>query len=287
MWRSGERQSAASGDRLQIAQDRHGLVGQGSPVGAPHLGARRRDGPDRAVEIELGPLCRPQFAGPRKEERHELERRPRGRLPIVGLDRAQQRAERDAVRHRRARRDGRRRQGAAKRGGRVRLRPCRGNGVSEHAADRRSQAASGFKPAALLCEAQDGQKVDGPNLRQRPIAEIRSGEREQPLPLGQRRGGLALAGELGDQFVGHRAEGVGDRAGCPLRQLAGRSRIDAGGERLAVLVAGAARVGEAEVRVGAEREELLFSFEAVGEPPQPGTRRKNPQLKPAPIAEFA
>jgi hypothetical protein len=76
-----------------------GLAGQRDDVTLAHLHALGWDSPFRGIEIELGPLRRPELAGPDEQVGRKLERGHNLRLSLIPVQRPQQRADFLALGH--------------------------------------------------------------------------------------------------------------------------------------------------------------------------------------------
>ena len=101
------------GDRMRLAQNLHGAIGQWDKVRSAtefsldrafHLGRRNTPGP--SIKIDFGLLHPANASGTLKQQRRQLKRRPRQRLSAVRGNRAHQGAHSRGLGHLRSTYDG-------------------------------------------------------------------------------------------------------------------------------------------------------------------------------------
>ena len=182
------------------------MPGQRYAVGATHLCARSRDRPHRLVEVDFRPFGGPQFAGPRKQQRHKPQRRHGGGLAVEAVNGSEQRSKRLWFGDRRTGRWRRFGQRSPQRKCRVNFGPPRRNGEAKHATNRGPEATGGFVTAPYLDLFQDVEDFRWSNVPDLPVAQRRIREIQQPFGLLQSDGCSTISLLQNQKLASHGSE---------------------------------------------------------------------------------
>jgi len=252
-----------------------------------HLHLALGDGPDRVVEVKLLPFGITQFAGPNEDMGQEAQRGQCGRMALIALNRAQQRA------NLRWRRDGgamrhlRRNQRPAQIGGNIVVRPNGRDSIAENLTANAPQAVRGFVLSLRFKLAKQGQQFKRLDFSNRPMADRRIGKVEQPAVFLHRGWRKTFLLDLCKPLLRDGPECICRRdARRRLFQPSLLGWIAARRKQPPRVIALGSGSGEVNVGPNAEGQGLLFAKEAIVHSPVSATGRRYEQIEAARIAHL-